>query len=82
MVRYCYAVELKTNRKDQIRTVYKCVYTYLIDMLESVNDEALQRPRVQHFVVVNIQLVQRVDALNLAQQNKRVQEIVRKHELL
>ena len=51
-------------------------------MLESVNDEALQRPRVQHFVVVNVELVQRVDALNLAQQNKRVQEIVREYELL
>ena len=32
--------------------------TYLVDVLESVDDEALERAGVQHLVVVDVELVQ------------------------
>ena len=51
-------------------------------MLESVNNEAFEGPCVQHLVVVNVELVQRMDAFNLTEQNKRIQEVVREYELL
>ena len=40
-------------------------------MLESVDDEALEGARVQKFVVVNVELVQRVNALDLAEKDIR-----------
>ena len=54
----------------------------LVDVLEAVHDEALEGARVQHFVVVNEQLVKGLDALDLAEQNERIQVVVRQHQLL
>ena len=36
----------------------------LIDVLEPVNHKRLQSPSVEHFVVVNVQRVKRLDALD------------------
>ena len=55
--------------------------TYLVDVLESVDDEALERAGVQHLVVVDVELVQRMDTFDLTEQNERVQEVVGEDEL-
>ena len=44
----------------------------LLYVLEAVDDEAFQRSRAEHLVVINIQAFKRVDAFNLAQKNKAV----------
>lgn len=51
-------------------------------MLEPVDDEALERPGVEYLVVVDVELVERVDALDFAEQDEGIQEIVREHQLL
>ena len=57
------------------------IATYLVDVLESVDDEALERAGVQHLVVVDVELVQRMDTFDLTEQNERVQEVVGEDEL-
>ena len=44
--------------------------TYLVDVLESVNDEAFQGARVQYLVVVDVELIQGMDAFYLTEQNE------------
>ena len=70
-------MEGKEIRKDR-----QINFTYLVDMLEPVDDEALEGPGVEYLVVVNVELVERVDALDFAEQDERIQEVVGKHQLL
>jgi len=51
------AVELKKGQR--VRVIgYGVDGTYLVDVLKSVDDEALEGARVQHLVVVDVELVQ------------------------
>ena len=47
---------------------------YLINVLESVDYEALKGACVEYFVIVDVELVKRMDALYLTEENERVQE--------
>lgn len=55
---------------------------YLTDVLEAVNDEALDGDASQHLVVVDLNLLHCVEALDFRKQDERVEVVVRKHQLL
>mgnify|MGYP000503249999 CR=1 FL=1 len=50
--------------------------TYLLDVLESVHYEALQRNASQYFVIVHLELTDCVQTLDLGKQNEGVEIVV------
>ena len=56
--------------------------TYLLDVLKSVYDEALNCYAAKHLVVINHDRVDSVEALNLGQQNEGVEVVVSEYEFL
>ena len=56
--------------------------TYLLHVLEAVHDEALERDALHNLVIVHLDALDGVQALDLGQQDVRVEVVVRQDQLL
>ena len=56
--------------------------TYFFDMLEPVDEEALDTDAAQYLVVVDLDGLYCVEAFYLAEQNERIQIVVGQYEFL
>ena len=56
--------------------------TYLLDVLESVDDEAFDGDTSEHLIVIDHDGLYCILTLYLGQQYERVQIVVRKHKFL
>lgn len=78
-----YLVEqLELLLRHLLVTIYDRQSVELSNVLEAIHDEAFERTSIQHFIVVDKQLLERLNALDLAEQNERIQVVVRQNKLL